>query len=442
MKSKFTGILLLLLSFSVFSQDIKIGIENGINFSNLYGDLYEGKWIAQPGPVNGIYMQYHLSEWFALQSGLNYTSLYYNHIPNQYQYNVDFWKFSFLRMPLLFKLKTPGKLSFEMGAGLYYSFFVNDEFTGKEKKRYKDFFGIEGLYPSTDWGWIFSAGLNYSVTNRLEIKLTSQTTIGKKEYIYDVKGKNGSNELLLGIGYKLITKKSNRSVLNSDSILSMIEIMPHSGFVFGKSSNPDYKENYLMSPGFEAGVSVKYKNDRTFSIISGMWFERKSYGLNYNGESGFLYLPHDDNKTNPKIDTHTSLDYLTFPFLFDFTFGNSLTISVNVGFYYSRLLNAMVRGEYISTYSNEKYYAVNKKYIFDKVNGSFKNYDVGGVAGIRVEYPVFQETRAFFGINYSNGLMNVLRNENDNQSFGSDQKIINSSWSVNVGFVFPVHQTN
>lgn len=446
MRSKFSLTIILILAFSYhsFSQKVTVGLENGINFSNLHGNLYDGKWDALPGPVNGFYTQYDLGDWFVLQSGINYTSLYYNHIPNQYQYYGDYWRFSFLRIPFLIKLKTPGKFRFEWGTGPYYSFFVNDEFTGKEKKRFKDTYGEGEIFPSTDWGWIFSAGLNYSITERLEIKLTGQTTIGKKEYIPFAEGKNGSNEILLGIGYKLNTKKSNRSTLNSDSILSRIEIMPHTGVVFGTTSNPDFKENYLMAPGFEGGVSIKYKNDRTLSFISGMYFERKSYGLNYNGESAYLYIVSESENSNTNIlyDTHTSLDYLTFPFLFDFTFGGSFTVSINAGFYYSRLLNAMVRGESIYTYSNGNYYSVNKVYVYDKVNGNFKNNDVGGTAGIRFEYPVFKNNRAFLGINYSHGLINALRNDsNEIPSSAENQKIINSCWTVNLGLVFPVYQS-
>lgn len=457
--------------FTVNAQKITIGIENGINFSNLYGDFYDGKWDSQPGPVSGIFSQYRISNWFALQTGMSFTSQYYNYLSEQYYhfndfypssdfylssslaqsaiyqpsyYSSNFWKFSFIRIPLLLQFKTPGKLNFEMGTGPYYSFFVNDEFTGKDKKRYQEIYGDEDKYPSTDWGWIFTAGLNYSLTDHLEIKLSGRTTIGKEVYINSVEGRNGSAEILFGIGYKLFANKEKQvsTKIKSDSLLSRIEMMPHTGIIFGISSNPDFKDNYLTSLGYTAGISVKYLQGKHLSLISGMWYERKGYGLSYNGEINHIYLKPKNDNTSSFVNTEVNFDYLTFPFLIDFRFGNRFIWSFNFGFYYSLMQNAMVRGDYIYTNSSDNYYSVQKKYIYDKVNGRFNNDDIGGIVGLGFEFPVFSKSKIFIGMNYSHGFQNIFKYEYaDNPLFGWDQKIFNASYSIDFGFVFPIYKT-
>ena len=73
------------------------------------------------------------------------------------------WDYHFLRVPLVLEWKTPGRLSFGYGVGAYCQFLMNDEFTGKDKELVSEEFREERFPPATDWGWIMSASLGYSI---------------------------------------------------------------------------------------------------------------------------------------------------------------------------------------------------------------------------------------------------------------------------------------
>ena len=444
MKIKFTltFLLIFLLSLSAFAQEISLGLKSGINFSNINGDLQSGKWDPQNGLVNGFYTKYQLGNWFAVQSGASFVTYYYNHISSgnyslsPYSSNNN-WEFSFIRIPLLFKFKTPGKLSFEFGTGPYYSFFVNNEFTGEDREFYIKQYEDDNLLTANDWGWILSAGLNYSVTDRFEINLSAQTTKGKEVYIEDVGGKNGSTEIIFGVGYKIVPSKKIKSSIKikNDSIGNRVKLLPHSGIIIATTVSPKSTENYSASLGFTAGMSVEFLLQKDISLISGMWYERKGFGLNSTGEDKIFHC-YSENP-NVQID----FDYLTFPFLFNLKLGKRLVTNINFGFYYSLLYNSMARGNYKGTYSDQNSYSIQKVYVNDKIDGRLKNNDIGGILGLRFEYPVFSETRVFFGINYSRGFKNILDNESTDSSSKLNQKIVNSSFSMVLGFVFPSNKT-
>jgi hypothetical protein len=220
-------------------------------------------------------------------------------------------------------------------------------------------------------------------------------------------------------------------------------LLPHAGVIFSTTANPTNKEHYLSSSGFTSGMSLKIQLDNTVSVVTGAWYERKGYGLDYVGTEKFIYVEPNNESTSSYVNTETDLDYLTFPFLFEFKIGRRFSANMNFGFYYSILQNAMVRGDYIYTNSGGGSYSVQKEYINDKMVGWFKNSDVGVLSGIRFEYPVFSNTNVFLGINYANGFKNVLDiNETDFPSFGRNQKIINSSFSTMFGISFSSHKSD
>ncbi len=467
MKTKFTFsfLFILLLSLSSFAQEISFGLESGINFSNINGDLRSGKWDSQKGPVNGFYTKYLFGNWFAVQSGASFVTHYYKHIsgnnyyPNPYPtdyyhylssssyalssdhsyypyYSNNNWEFNFIRIPLLLKFKTPGKLRFEFGTGPYYSFFVNDEFTGKDKEFYINQYGDNNLLPANDWGWIFSAGLNYSVTDRFDVNLSAQTTKGKEVYIENVEGKNGSTEIILGVGYKLFPSKTKRlsTKIKNDSIGNRVKLLPHSGIILPTAVTSESTETYSNSLGFTAGMSLEFVFQKDLSLISGMWYERKGLGWNSIGEDKIFNYPEN---SNVQID----LDYLTFPFLMNIKSGKRFITNINFGLYYSLLYNSMAHGDYIKTYSGQNSYSMQKVYIYHKNKWRFKKKHNGGILGVRFEYPVFSETKVFFGINYSCGFINILDNESTDSSSITNQRIVNSSFSMVLGFVFPSNKT-
>jgi hypothetical protein len=149
MKHLYIFLFTILITAPVFSQQFTFGIENGINFSNLRQSEGSAHYAAQPGPVNGIFAKYEPVRWLVLQSGVTHASFYFNQNVYSYYYpDYYYWlssssyhptssmfaptyfhdesKFSFLRLPLLVKFKTQGRLSAEFGGGAYYAILTND----------------------------------------------------------------------------------------------------------------------------------------------------------------------------------------------------------------------------------------------------------------------------------------------------------------------------
>lgn len=415
-------VFLLLTVFHKYStaQELTFGPVSGINFSNLRGEMTYNTWNANPGPVNGIFAKTTLGNWLALRTGAEFTSFYYQEKWNYTDYytgpvpwtSSDYslssitpggciigpspptkWDYHFLRLPLMLEWKTPGRLSFGFGTGAYYSFLMNDEFTGKDKELHSDEYLEENFPPATDWGWILSASLNYSISNRWNIFLESRTTYGKEVYIEYMEGKNGSTELLLGVGFSPFSKTER----NKTELLPgrRIEIMPHAGISFSKSADPDKKDDYALLPALNSGVSVRFKLDSAFSLISGAWVERKGYRIEKPSQSRVFYNYTQNDEHAFSLQSDVSLDYLTIPLIGELALGNRFSTHFQFGFYYSLLQNAKATGQETREYNFGNGYQVQREYFDQNVEGWFKNDDFGAITGLRFEYRIFPKTKMY-----------------------------------------------
>jgi len=279
------------------AQQFSFGPVNGINLSNIRGDLKYDQWKARPGPVNGLFLKTPLlGNWLSVRTGAEYISFYYKRQQTPTYYPNEFWRMNglpgpgssvvpensiimppyyttntidwhFLRIPLMLEWKTPGRISFGFGAGAHYSFLMNDEFTGKDKELKSDEYREENFPQSTDWGWILSSSLSYQVNNQWNLFLEGRTTWGKEVYMENPERKNGASELLFGVGYSPFTRQKTSRFGTFTG--ERIELLPHAGISFSNSTHEDEKKHYATLPGFNTGISVKYKTDSVFSFISG-----------------------------------------------------------------------------------------------------------------------------------------------------------------------------
>jgi len=279
------------------------------------------------------YPDYYLLTSSSYKPEITYSSI----APPSYNYNES--TFSFLRIPLLVKFKTTGRLSAEFGGGAYYAILTNDEFRGKDKDIQTEEYQNEQFPPMHDWGWIVAGSLNYRIADRWNIFAAGQITTGHEIYLKNVEGKIGSTELTFGIGYK--PSKKGTSLVQNDSIGKKIKIIPHSGINFSNTHATENKGEYLSTTGLTAGVSLSFLLGTNVSFLTGAWFEGKGYGLDYLGQNSFIYLPlkESENQKVPATTSEVSLDYLTFPFMMELAFGKKLRSNISFGAYYSWLQN-------------------------------------------------------------------------------------------------------
>jgi hypothetical protein len=474
MKTKLSTLFVVLL-FGIhpsIAQNFSVGIESGINFSNINKSLDFDRYRSQPGPVNGMFIKYNLGNWFVVQSGINHTTFYFSEIGNNQYYpsNSDMWhlssssyspvsslsyfipppnyynqsKFSFLRVPLFFKFKTPGKVYVELGGGAYYSFLTNDEFRGKDKNFYNKEYREENFPPMNDWGWILSSTINYNINSKWHVFINGQITTGKEEYVENVEGKMGSTELTFGVGYRPFL--SDNQIQSNDSLGKRIRIIPHAGIVISNARNSyENGSQYKSSVGFSSGISLNFNVGDFTSLMSGAWYERKGYQLNYNGSNPLIYrkpYPFRENYKS-KIQSNVKLDYITIPFQFEVVLGKKSYSKLNFGTYFSLLQNAFSEGDKIETNMHDQGFQTTRSYFYESFDEYFKKADAGFSIGYRLDIPVFSRAEVFVAINQSFGLINILKEKDDQQSnsyINSYDKIRNNSSSILVGLNIPVTQ--
>ncbi len=456
-----TSVLFLLLISSIVSgQNFIIGTENGVNFSNVRKSTDNDRMAAQPGPVNGMFFKYLAGDWIAFESGLDLATLYFEKSFYYYYYGDSYYnysssiyqpsssyvyqsKFNFLRIPLLMKLRTPGRLNFEIGGGPYYAFLVNDEYRGKDKDLYIEEYGKENLPPLHDWGWILTGSVNYNIDNRWKVFLSSRVTNGKKVYFDSDNGKVGSTEILLGLGFNPFVSKEIQQ--KNENTGTNVKIIPYSGVNFSRTKSTENKSQYGNKTGFTSGVSLKFILGENFSLNTGALYERKGYSLNYEGNYNFIYrLPLAfENQNVPAIHSDVRLDYLTFPFGFEISAGKKLISNLSFGVYYSLLQNVFAEGEKINTNNYSDGYNINRDYFNNSLDHWFKKSDAGFVFGYRLEYPFFQWGNVFIAVQQSFGVNNIYNNLDEltiNNTYYLEDEMYNNSTSILFGIVIPVSQ--
>lgn len=135
-----TCFILIVFCYSVsYSQGINTGVYSGVNFSNIHGEDIGGKWVSKSGPVQGFYLGFSFNKTLGIQTGINFTTVYYEHKTIEYStvyYPVEFYgippiyyfqrdnkmDFSFLRVPVLFTVCIPSVVQFIMRTELIFSF--------------------------------------------------------------------------------------------------------------------------------------------------------------------------------------------------------------------------------------------------------------------------------------------------------------------------------
>ena len=465
MKPLLLSFFIFLLSQSVVAQNFSFGIENGINFSNMHQSQGTAQTDGRPGPVNGIFARYEVLPWLVLQSGVNHATFYFDQkvtfypydwymissssfapalsslsiAPPSYNYRNE--NFSFLRVPLMVKLKTGGRLSAEFGGGIYYGILTNDEFRGKDLELYTDEFIKDNFPPLNDWGSILSGSVNFQINNRWLVFAAANVTNARTHYFKNEVGKIGSSEFTFGIGYAPFGEGFVPH--EPDSAPSRVVFTPHAGVVISAAHVSKDNEKYNNRNGFSGGISIKTRIDKTVSLSSGVWFEERGYGLDYAGNSDFIYIPPAKNSTEnvPELSSDIKLNYLTFPFLTEVGIGKKFRSNFSAGFYFSWLQNASSQGERLETYQNGAGYRVTKIFFENDLDNWISNNDTGFMFGYQLGFSVFNKADAFLGINQSLGVVNIFDNLNEIQNpprTVSNTKMYNRATTIMAGVNIPL----
>ena len=464
----------LILSLTIFillvqishAQKFTFGIENGINYSNVHKKYDSDRYAALQGPINGIFAKYQFANFFLLESGINHSTFHFNKTQYLYYdyyvssssyydqaissiYSPDYYcsttstHYSFLRVPLLVKFRTPGRINVELGGGSYYAVLTNDEYRGKDHDMYTKEYRDENFPKMHDWGWILESSINYNINPKWSVFVSGRITYGKEKYFENVEGKIGSSELTFGVGYSPFAKSNHH--FSTDSLGQNISILPHSGILISNTKSNKNKSKYKSSLGFSSGVSIQFGLNKNLALLTGAWYERKGYGLDYQGSYKAIYHnPTETERENaPHIESEVQLDYVTLPLLLNIHFGDKIQSNINLGSYFSLLQNAFAEGEKLNTYVYDQGYRMSKNYFNDSLDKWFKNTDAGFMFSYKIDFPVFQWANVFIWLNQSFGEKNILINEGEEingHNFVEYEKIHNSATSILFGLTIPVNK--
>jgi hypothetical protein len=453
---QFRNLLLICLIINInsvsYSQKITTGIYSGVNFSDIHGQDIYGKWSYKPGPVQGISLGYSLNRTLGVQTGISFSTNYYEHkevsyprayylesssfIAPYYYPENETMDFSFIRIPLLLSVSIPNTLQFNMRAGLFFSFLQDYTLQnyyysslGPEKPDKKDF------------GYLFSTGISYPFNEYFKATFDIGYLTGRKKFLDNYKYRHGSSEFTLGIAYTGFLKNKNANITSktkSDSSYKEITVTFRGGMNYSWNKGSNGEDNYYGYTGPALGFSLKVPLGGNTSFQTGLSFERKGYSIKDSSTSFYKYL-HDDNQMY-YVNTKVQSDYAMIPALLSFQLGESDRVFFNTGPWLGLKLNARSVGTAYIDYHSDASYQLKKTIIYEDLEKAIKDYDLGWIFGFGVSIPVIEEYKVDLTLQYSTGFRDVFDISGTGDIYNQYDKslsIRNRTISLILGFKIP-----
>lgn len=460
----FLAILFALNLSSGFAQQFETGLLSGMGFTDFHGNTGSGKWQTMTGAVSGVFFRYSLSPVLSVSTELNYSVQQYYYKPYQYyqpyyypEYyfnysyyvNQERWDFGFWRIPIYLTLHTPTRLQFSVSAGVYLSFTHHQEHSSNywypypwyKNSIYLPTSGYENESPRHDNGMLYAAALSYPLSSAFHAFIQGRYFIGHREFIEPQQGRTGVSEVVFGIGYNgLFKSKKNPAVpgAGNDTMLSRFTVTPRFGMNWSGVKGSGWPEAYAVKPGVSVAVGLEFRLDRTFSLLSGVGFERKGYHMQ---DSSIYYFMHAEASwSSYQLDTRVDLDYATIPLQLKISMGSGTRIYLTAGAYWGIKLNARVTGTAEIENASEYGYSRNAITVYDDIERYIRNNDFGWLFGAGVEVPVFRGHKLELGVQYALGKTDILREEELSHDLltESEDVLRNGSLVIHAGFAFPI----
>ena len=451
-------LLFLFLCYSVsYSQTFTTGIFSGINFSDIHGQDIGGKWKSKPGPSEGLSLGYTFNKTIGLQTGINFSTVYYEHkniVYPIYYYDIfpsfsssdmiaptyypqsSTMDFSFMRIPVLFTVSIPSTLNFNMRAGIIFSFVqshnsnlgYNYNPSGTEE------------FKKNDFGYLFSSGISYPLNDRFNLALNFNYITGRKEFMNNSTMRHGSSEIIMGVEYNFL--KKNKPEINSksenDSSAEKISITYSAGINYSWNSYNTGTEKYSPLFGPSLGFSVNFPLGHGVFFVSGVSFERKGYAMKDSSSLFYRYM--DSGSQKYWVDTKVITDYAVIPFLISLPIGKHPGVFINTGPWLGLKLNARTVGVAYSETQLESVYKTTKNVVYDDIEKLINNNDIGWLFSGGVSLSVLNNYKVDLSLQFSAGFKDLFNNNNlsDQQANSSDgQKMSIRTMTFRIGITLP-----
>ena len=441
--------LLLISSNSVsYSQKISAGVYSGVNFSDIHGQESSGRWYHKPGPVQGLFLAYSFNRYLGVQTGINYSAIYYesktyfNGYLNFYPmyaypypypfpdyYITDKMDFRFVRVPLMLNFTIPSAVRLDLKAGLFYSHLTNNS-------------THDGYYypvpVKNDLGYIVSSVISYPINDKFNASFSVGYSKGLHHIYDDTNLKHASSEFTLGLSYNGFLKNKNsqgkaREV--TDTLNRKLTLAYQGGINVSWNTHQADKENYSATMGPSIGFILDYRLDRNTSLQTGVSFERKGYS--FRDSSDIYYLGYNVGSPVYDVDSRVEIDYIVIPLLINFNIGKYLFF--NTGPWLGLQVNSRVTGTAYDEFSSGSGYVLRKTVIYDDMEKIIRDNDAGWIFSGGVSLPLKSNYRANISLRYSSGFVNVF----DHKASGYDHygapdlSIRNGTFSLLIGLTIP-----
>jgi hypothetical protein len=433
-----------------YSQKFETGISSGVNFSDIHGQDIGGKWSPKPGPAQWIHFGYSFNRVLGFETGLNFSTTYYEHKTSQVYWPVYYTSsslydpriappyfypvttpmdFRFIRIPALFTITIAAELDFRLKAGIYY---------GKLKDFNMSYYTEEPV--KHDFGYIFSSGISYPLTENFRMKFDINYITGRTQFLEGYNYRHGSEEFTLGIAYSwpLKKNKSKAASVVPDSSSHKVTVSYSGGVNYSWNKGESADDNFSGISGPSLGFLINFPLEKNCSFRTGLSFERKGYSM--SDSSASFYRTIKNGSTMYQVDTKVQIDYAVIPALLSFPAGNLKNIFLSTGPWFGLKLNARTVGLAYNESSYSYNYRVSETTVYDDLDKAIEDYDIGWLFGLRACLPAWKDYRVNIGFQYSTGFKDVfdsLGTWNNQNPYDDSHVIKNGTLSFTVGVTIP-----
>ncbi|MDT8401923.1 MAG: outer membrane beta-barrel protein [Bacteroidales bacterium] len=465
---KIAFLVLVLTAFSsmIYAQKLAVGFRSGINISDIhdysYRSYYAGKWKYKPGPSQGVFLDYSISRVLGISTGADFSTVYYeNHtyLHDWYPwppYPMPLWNlssssllpdypsmiayteprimnFSFLSIPVQLRLTVPSRPRLDLSAGVYYAFLL-------DRNHLNSYYDEDSESAKNDFGLIYTAGLSYPVSERLNAMFNVRYIRGGRPIPRYEEYRHGSADFTLGLSYGLFSEAANKDVMH-DSINNKIYLAYRGGLNMSWNSGKPLGNKYSLYAGPSLGFNIGFRMSPGTYFRSGISFERQGYALEDSSDYYHRYFIEGD--ANYYVDTRISADYLVIPALFEFYTGKNRLFYFNTGPYLGFKLNARCTGTAIEEDASQGDYELKLITVYDNLEGIIQSTDIGWIAGMGMVVPLPGTNSLDIGLQFRQGFYEVY-DTNDVPEYlkpGRGETLIrNSSLALHVGLRLPVYK--
>ena len=440
------------------AQNFTMGLGSGINFSDIHGTGTTGNWKPKPGPSTGMFFRWSPIPQVGLQTGIDFSTVYYEYHPYvsdpgpEYYPMIEPWLYpdfgmiqsvpnsnhSFLTLPLQVTLTIPSRPSLTLGAGMYWTAILDRDF-------YFIRYGNAESGPRNDYGYIFSAMIDYPVTEKFSLFAGCRYLTGRRRFSDVFDYRHGWSDLVAGLSFGFGGKRGNEPEeegLEPD-VNENLTISWFAGASLSWNTGNIVKDRYSSYAGPSAGFTVDMRLGESSAWFStGLIMERTGYSMRDSSDVFYRY-----SKSGPAeyyADTRTSSDYAVIPALFGFRFGRNDILCLSTGPWFAARLNSQCRGMAWNEVTGTDYYRRTEITVSDDITEVTRRNDFGWMAGAGLSLPVGSAAKVNLGVMFRQGIPEVLNHDKasipayvpDGEAF-----IRNRSLSFQAGLTLPVFRS-